>query len=473
MTYALVDNSTLTAVQRISGQALTKSNDSVDTDIIALENLIQAILFYDRVTAIDDYIPQYRDSRISEFPNITFLNKSDLNLDQIEATSFAESAALHPKIRGGEFVNEDFKNLIELLQTHIVCTWDINSSVYHLTLKSLSDNKHEFDKYGNIAAAIFSELGDAQESGNRTSGNVELLDQFGNPITKGYKVPGAKWNNGGESTGEASGAIKAFVASLIWLANRSIFYSLSAKYLQADTFLYPIRQAYQQSYISQSCNYGLNYPKNIVEHFSRLISEDLVDIQGAGLATATSTSLPMFSAWLAKETGDPAQIVNAAYSIRNNPDLVEAREQLREVRRLFDESDIGDANKAVGKIISDISKASNDIRVKYGLQTRQGVPVTKLIHVYNTYAALNSLPKVPGYNFKVKIPEFLYNLKQPKGFRAVYRNLTDDLSTVWSLGEARDILGSRIAKDEKARAYSPKQEQPMYRHAHSQNKSPM
>lgn len=472
MTYALVDNSTLTAVQRISGQALTKSKDSVDTDIVALENFVQSILFYDRVVAIDDYIPKYRESRISEFPSITFLNKKDLNLDQIEATAFEKSRELHPKLQGGEFVNDDFKNLIDLLQTHIVCTWDISSSVYHLTLKSLSDNKQEFDKYGNIAAAIFSELGDAQESGNRTISDVELLDRFGNPISKGYKVPGAKWRDGG-SSGEASGAIKAFVASLVWLANRSIFYSLSAKYLQADTFLYPIRQAYQQSYISQTCNYGLDYPKHIAEHFSTSLSEDLIDIQNAGLATATSTSLPMFSAWLAKQTGNPSKIVSAAYSIRNNPELVEAREQLREVRRLFDESDIGSANKAVGKIISDINKASNDIRIKYGIKTRQGVPITKLVHVYNTYAALNSLPKVPGFNFKVKIPEFLYNLKQPKGFRAVYRNLTDDLSTVWSLGEARDILGSRVAKDEQARVYSPKQEQPRYRHAHSQFKSPM
>ena len=125
MTYALIDNSTLTAVQRISGKALTKSRDSVDTDIVALENFVQAILFYDRVVAIDDYIPKYRDERIAEFPNIDFLNKADLNLDEIEATAFEKSGELQPKLRGGEFVNDDFKNLIELLQTHIVCTWEI------------------------------------------------------------------------------------------------------------------------------------------------------------------------------------------------------------------------------------------------------------------------------------------------------------------------------------------------------------
>lgn len=472
MTYALIDNSTLTAVQRLTGQALTKSRDSVDTDIVAFENYIQAILFYDRLVAVDDYIPAYRDARIAAFPDITFLTKSDFNLDEIEATATAKANQLQPKLQGGEFVNDDFKKLIDLLQTHIVCTWDISSSVYHLTLKSLSASPQEFDKYGNIAASIFAELGDASDAGKITSGNVELVDRFGNPIGKGYKVPGAKWGNG-SSSGEASGAIKAFVASLVWLANRSIFYSLTAKYLQADTFLYPIRQVYQQGYISQTCHYGFDYAKHIVEHFSTSLSTDLIDVHNGGLTTSTSTELPIFSAWLAKQTGDPAQVVQAAYSIRNNPEFVEAREKMREIRRLFDEEDIADANKAVSGIIQDIGKASNDLRAKYGLQTRHGVPVTKLVHVYNTYAALNNLPKVPGYNFKVKIPEFFYNLKQPRGFRAVYRNLTHDLSTVWSLGEARDILGSRVTEDKEARAYSPKQEEPKYRNAHSPFKSPM
>jgi len=472
LTYALIDNSTLTAVQRITGEALTKSDDSTDTDIVALENFIQAILFYDRMVAIDDYIPKFREIRTASFPEITFLNKSDYKLDEIELTAIQKANQLKPKLRGGEFVNEDFKSLFQLLQTHIICTWDISSSIYHLTLKNLSDSEQDFDKYGNIAAAIFSELGDAAETGHRTEGIVELLDRFGNPITDGYKVPGAKWGDG-TSSGEASGAISAFVASLVWLANRSIFYSLTAKYLQADTFLHPIRQAYQQHYISQTCNYGLDYPRHIVEHFSTAVSKDLIDIHKAGLATATSTSLPMFSAWLAKETGDPAQIIQAAYNIRNNSEFVEAREKLREVRRLFDESDIGVANKAVTGIIGDIDKGSNDIRIKYGLQTRQGMPFTKLIHVYNTYAALNGLPAVPEYNIKVKIPEFLYDLKTPKGFRAVYRNLTNDLSNVWSMGEARDILGSRVNKDEQAIVYNPKQEQPRYRNAHSPFKSPM
>jgi hypothetical protein len=473
MTYALIDNATLTAVLRLTGEAFSKTNDSVDVDIVALEGFVQAILFYDRLVAVDDYIEAYRDARKATFPEVTFLDKEGYRFTELEELSEREASRLRPKIQGGEFVDDEFRHLIELLQTHIVCTWDINSSVYHLTLKSLSGNAEEFAKYGSIAAGIFSELIDAGESGHRPRGDVELVDRHGNLITKGYRVPGAKWGNGGESTGEASAAIKAFVASLTWLANRSIFYSMAGRHLQADTFLYPIRQTYQQSYLSQTCNYGFDYARHIVKEFSNVLVKDVLDIHHAGLAATTALQLPFFSAWLARQTGDPTQIVLAARQARDNPEFVEAREQLHEVRRLFDESGIAQTNQAVARIMRDIQRGSNDMRIKYGIETRQGIPTTKLVQVYNSCAALNGLPQVPDLGIKVKLPEFFAGLRKPKGFRAAYRNLTNDIATVWSLGDARDILGSRAIKEDNARAYSPKQEQPKYRNAHSLFKSPM
>ncbi len=472
MTYALIDNSTLTAVQRVTGLIQTKSDHSTDTDIVALENMVQAILFYDQLVAVDDYIPKHRSERIDSFPYISFLNVNDYKLNEIEETAAAKAAEIRPQIRGGEFANSDFKSLIELLQTHIVCTWDISSSIYYLTLKGLAgDGTEEFEKYGNLAASIFNELSDASDSGNRTSGDVELIDRFGNRITNGYKVPGARWGDG--STGGTTGAIHAFVAALVWLSNRSIFYSLAAKYLQADTFLYPIRQAYQQHYIAKICGYGLDYPKHIVEHFSTSIGGDLIEIQNAGRPTSTAIDLPIFSAWLAKETGNASEIINAAMQIREEPEFVEARDQLRSIRNSFDSDDIAQANKDASKIISDINKASIAMRDKYGINTRKGKPVTRLIQVYNAYAAINNLPAVPEFDVKIKVPDFIRDLKRPSGFNSIYRNISNDLSSVWSLGEARDILGASVKKDERAVAYNPKSEAPEYRNSHSPFKSPM
>ena len=43
MAYALIDNSTLTSVQRILGKISIRDKEIVDSDISAFENLIQAI----------------------------------------------------------------------------------------------------------------------------------------------------------------------------------------------------------------------------------------------------------------------------------------------------------------------------------------------------------------------------------------------------------------------------------------------
>lgn len=45
MSYALIDNASLTAVERTLGDILVKNPDTINGDLVAFENLIQAILF--------------------------------------------------------------------------------------------------------------------------------------------------------------------------------------------------------------------------------------------------------------------------------------------------------------------------------------------------------------------------------------------------------------------------------------------
>jgi len=472
LSFALIDNATLTAVQRVTGDIQTKSKDSVDTDIIALENLIQAILFYDDLLAIDDYKPEFRASRAESFPYIRFLGKDSFGIGDLDATAKALADEISPEIRGGEFADEDFRNLIELLQTHIICNWEISGSIYFLMLKGLAEvGSDEFKKYGNLAASIFSELTDADRAGQRSSSQVLLVDSSGNPITKDYVVPGAKWGDG--TSGGATKAVYAFVAALTWLANRSIFYSLVGKHLQADTFLFPVRQAYQGYYISRTARYGLDYTKRIVQTFSTALSKDVIDIQKGGLALATAIDLPIFSAWLVLESGEIDKVIDSAFEVRDSDEIATAREQLREIRNALDNDDLPTSGKRSSKIISDLEASSARIRERFGITTAQGVPVTRLVHIYNTVAAAAAMPTLPDYDFQLPLPRFLRDLRQPRGFAALYRNIANDLGTVWSLGNARDLLGARVVRDESAVVYNPKNEAPRYRYAHSPFKSPM
>jgi hypothetical protein len=243
MASALLDNATITAVQRIIGQAPSRSRDAIDVDLVAFENYIQARLFYDDLVVIDDYLPQHRAARRAAFPHLSYVDPDEFKLKELSAAADAAADRIHPKIRGGEFSNPEFRALFQLLQTHMVCTWDISSSIYHLNLKVLaSGGSDEFQKYGSVASAIFHELSDASSSGRRIRDEVELVDRFGRPIDEAYMVPDARWGNG--KSGPPSGAIQAFTASLIWVANRAMYYNLAAAHLKADAFLYPIRQAY-------------------------------------------------------------------------------------------------------------------------------------------------------------------------------------------------------------------------------------
>ena len=55
MSYVLIDNASFTAAERVLGDIVVKNPDTVNGDLIAFENLIQAILFYDDLICVDNY----------------------------------------------------------------------------------------------------------------------------------------------------------------------------------------------------------------------------------------------------------------------------------------------------------------------------------------------------------------------------------------------------------------------------------
>lgn len=162
MAYALIDNASLTAVERVVGNIVVKNPDTINGDLVAFENLMQAILFYDDLICIDNYKEQYRDSRINSFNYIRFLSSDNFGLDKIDALAQKQARSVQPEIRGGEFVDNDFRELVDSLKINMICTWDMKSSVYYLTMKMLGQpNTPEYEKYSELSSAIFNELSDA------------------------------------------------------------------------------------------------------------------------------------------------------------------------------------------------------------------------------------------------------------------------------------------------------------------------
>ena len=107
MSYALIDNASLTAAQRLLGRIETRGDHSIDGDIVAFEQLVHAILFYHEVVCIDDYKPEHRLSRTQDFSFIRFVGPRELGLEKIELAAADEAKKFRPEIRGGQFVDAD------------------------------------------------------------------------------------------------------------------------------------------------------------------------------------------------------------------------------------------------------------------------------------------------------------------------------------------------------------------------------
>jgi hypothetical protein len=469
--YLLVDNATITGVHRLLGQIKVRSRDAIDGDIAALENVIQGILFYDDIIAIDDYKEGFRLGRKNNFEFLRWLDPEKYMLPDIAAIAQEASAKLHPEIRGGEFADSDFKKFMDLLKLNIVCTWDMSSSVYFLTMKLLGmPEKEDLSKYSKLCNTIFSELTDLSRSGGEYDKSVSLYDSRGVLIDSTYRL---KPKGGNPEPGGLTPALESFVASLRWLSYRTIFYSEVARHLQADLMLHPIRHMYHLHYMQKAGVYDGNFISDVIQCLNDEAKKSIESVINANRPVRLSLTVPIFSGWLVNKTQDVKLILEAAHDLREDSAFKESRDLLREIRSHFDEGDVQVAVKEVIRLQEKIKSNIAEINRKFGVRNDQGLSVQKLIKVIAPSVSLIGGPKIPEHGGAVYLPEFLITKRRYKGFCSIYRQITQDLSNYPKMGKARDMLAQSVVIDPDLPSFSAKTEDPRFRYVTSNWKVPM
>ena len=250
--------------------------------------------------------------------------------------------------------------------------------------------------------------------------------------------------------------------------NRTSFYSILGKYLSADTFLYPTRQLFQPYYFEKFLNLQGNYSKEIVEQFVKKIEQDTLAINGKSNTFGQSFQLPIFSGYLINRGCSVKNLIGAAYEIRKDKIITNARDELREIDNNLKNSGLEAANKSKKKTLEKLNKASEKLLEKFSIKNAQGIQTEKLIKIFNL---IPGIPNIPEFNFE--IPINIPNFKKETGFSFIYKDLTESISNFWKLGEIRDKLGSAVKIDRNAKIYSAKYEDPKYKNSSSNWKSPM
>lgn len=466
MRHAIIDNSTLTSVQRLLGDIQIQNKHSIDGDIAAFENFLQANLMYDNVSYINDYKEEYKSFRRKKFD---FLRPIDIGEDDYNLIR-EEVVALHsemvPKLEGGEFKDENFKEFFDILDMNLICTWDMSSSVFFLTTKMLDGVEGiGLEKYSKLSAAIYSELSSKYSSDNsQINDSIILVDSRGNEISNGYKVINRM---GIEAETGISRQFKAFYSSLNWLSFRTLFYSIISRDTKGDVFLHPIRHSFNANILRRYTKQEEGIYRPIIDALHMSAEGTLKEVVGKDKPYIHSINFPLISSWLASKIDDPNYYLESLSDIKNSKEFIKLRETLDRLEAIKTVSGQGEFIKGTNLLLKDLERCMNDVMSNYAISTPQGIKTSNIITLWNC-APFH--PKIPNVDINIPLPE---SLKNRISVNIAYKNIVNELANISELGVLHDKLTSRVSYKRDASFYDAKTEDYRYRRSKSYWKIPM
>ena len=405
--YTIIDNSTLTAVQRLMGEIPIKNKNTIDGDILALETFVQAVLFYDDVFFVDDYKTEYKDARKKYFKYIYPIELDDETYSDVIQKTQSLTNDFIPQVKKRSFDNKTLNDFFDILKMNITFTWDLSSSVYYLTHKLLQEHCGvDIPKYSKLADMIFSQFKDGEPVSVMGKKSSIIYDSKGDVISDGYTVID---KYGDEKDAHISSQTKLFMSGLSWMDFRTTFYTLIANQLGFDLTLHPIRNTYQISLL-QRYSSAPQSSRIILNAINKKAYETFDKINSSTEQILITTQLPMLSVWLADKTGLDNFIDNL-YELKGEKEIVVARGLLNDLDAIHKEKGNIKYKETVNKLLFDFEKQMNNLMERYGVVQSSINPTSSLIKAYNLAATFKpEFPKMPVFNSNIKKPGIITKL---------------------------------------------------------------
>lgn len=424
---AIVDNATLSGVERLLGISQIRNLRYVDNDIACLEKLLTAILFSDEIIGIDDYKDEYRANRLKKFAFIDFL--------EIDDKLYAEHSR-----KAAEFAHEmtfsienakpagDVVSFFEALRLDPQLRWNVFVSSEYLTLTFLTASR--WDKHHELVADTFfrSEETDAKLVGTATNFQPKLAISERSEIQDIKDLVQAFADENPNYVSEdGKSALTRASFGYGWAAERSFFYNSIAHTEGANAYLAPLRDAFCES----CCR--IDYPsqtvgllKSLTENTQRALASILTPTGQAHIALR----LPFFTSYLISQVDTPQQCIERALELRNMKDFQECRTIFHNLSFLSAQDQTAELNQ----ILPYLDQSCTNLMKKYGISTNGGLQ-------YSLSLGLTG----PSIATEGKLSQ-LFRAHKNRPFTRVFRNIAQDMLNVERMGELHDKICSSIRK---------------------------
>lgn len=421
----LVDNATLSGVERLIGESQTGNLRNTDNDIVCLEKLVTAILFSDGLICIDDYKEQYRSRRIKKFDFIGF-RKIDGETYSALAKDAAEFSRSMVFAFEGSKPAGDVVSFFESLRIDPQLRWDIFVSSEYLTMSLLVRDTRNvgyeaaidsvFRSEGANATSVYSEPDvrpNITVSGHPDIADIkELVHAFAS-ANENYK---------GVST---RSLLDRMIFGYGWAAERAHFYNSVAAREGAEPYLAPLRDAFCESCCRLDAKTQISGLIETLKSKSRQAVAQVIDASGNA---KFAMKLPFFTAYLISKCENPRECIEFALQLRDHSDFRDCRNILSNLGHLG----ARERYKEVNLILSLLEKSCTKLLKSYGVNTGAETPISLSLGLSGLSPSIDV--KLSG----------LFAAYRNRPFTRVFRNIAQDMLSVERLGALNDKLRSSI-----------------------------
>ncbi|WP_316977674.1 hypothetical protein [Shumkonia mesophila] len=427
----LIDNATLSGVERITGISRTMNLNNIDNDILCLEKLITAILFSDKLIGVDDYKKKFRSGRFENFDFIEFIK-----IDQPTYAALATDAATFARSMTFSFEGSkpagDVVSFFEALRIDPQLRWDVFVSSEYLTLSFLVEDPKNAPYETSIDTVFRNEETDCELVATGTDHQPAFRVAKRSDITDIKDFVHALSSNNPQYAGiDYRSALNRILFGFGWAAERSHFYNAVAHMEGADAYLAPLRDAFCES----CCR--IDYPSrviNLLETLKANSQKTLSSILEPSGRANFAMRLPFFTAYLISKTDNPRQSIDLALSMRSASEF----QDCRTIFHNLDHLSAADKVKEINGILKYLDQSCARLMRKYAVSTESGLQFSLSLGL-------------TGINLgaSVKLNQLFRSYKN-EPFARVFRNIAQDMLNVERLGGLYDTVCSLIREHPEA-----------------------
>ena len=421
----LIDNATLSGVERITGASRTLNLNYVHNDILCLEKLITAILFSDELIGVDDYKDEFRSNRLKNFDFIEFSKIDDPTYSTLAADAAEFARSITFSFEGAKPAG-DVVSFFDALRIDPQLRWDVWVSSEYLTLSFLvKDPKHAAYER-SVDSAFRNEDTDRGLVATGTD-HRPAFSVAGRPDIKDVKdfVHALSSANSQFAGVDGKSALDRTLFGYGWVAERSHFYNSVAQLQEADAYLAPLRDAFCEN----CCR--IEYPSQVIsllEALKTTSQKALSSILEPSGQAKFALRLPFFTAYLISRTSNPKQCIDLALSMRNASEFRDCRIIFHNLGHLSAADRIQETNN----ILKYLDQSCTKLLRKYAVSTDSGPQFSFSLGVTGI-----------SIGTSIKLDQLLrYHKNKP--FVRVFRNIAQDMLNVERLGGLYNKICSSI-----------------------------